>query len=359
VFGGNGIRGYTPSYTHDGSHVLIGRQGALCGNVNFASGRFWASEHAVVATPVDGINVRWLGALLQSMNLNQHSQSAAQPGISVDLVARLDVPVPPLITQRAIADYLDRDTARIDALVAAKERMVALLEEARGAFATDALLGSPVPGGPAGRGQVTLRPGWSLIPFRRLFREIDVRSETGSETLLSVSQTRGVIPQSDLGERRQYAETLVGYKTCLPGDLVVNRMWVYYGALGAASTPGIVSPDYAVFTPMARLSAKFAAYVLRTPAYVGEMTRLVRGIGAAFQDAVRKPRLHPSEMGLIEMPVPPPDEEKALLRRLETQTDAMMRRIALLNQSTELLQERRQALITAAVSGQLDILEAA
>ena len=73
VFGGNGLRGYTGTYTHDGEYVLIGRQGALCGNINYASGRFWASEHAVVVAPRKPVNVRWLGELLRFMNLNQHS----------------------------------------------------------------------------------------------------------------------------------------------------------------------------------------------------------------------------------------------------------------------------------------------
>ena len=87
VFGGNGLRGYTSAFTHDGDFALIGRQGALCGNTNYASGRFWASEHAVVATPVEPVATRWLGEMLRAMNLNQYSVSAAQPGLSVELVA--------------------------------------------------------------------------------------------------------------------------------------------------------------------------------------------------------------------------------------------------------------------------------
>ena len=129
VYGGNGIRGYSSAFTHTGEHVLIGRQGALCGNVNRTSGRFWASEHAVVGAPVGSVDVRWLAALLESMNLNQYSQSAAQPGLSVDVIANLAVTVPPVAEQQAIANYLDRETARIDALIAAKQRMRTLRHE--------------------------------------------------------------------------------------------------------------------------------------------------------------------------------------------------------------------------------------
>jgi type I restriction enzyme, S subunit len=107
VFGGNGLRGYSSRFTHDGDYVLIGRQGALCGNINYASGRFWASEHAVVVTPITQLATTWLGELLRAMNLNQYSVSAAQPGLSVDAISALKIPVPPTKEQRAIADYLD------------------------------------------------------------------------------------------------------------------------------------------------------------------------------------------------------------------------------------------------------------
>ncbi len=308
-------------------------------------------------------SLRYLHYVLEVLRIlgwfEAKSGSATLSHLTGEALSQLRIPLPVRRQQDLVAEYLDEETGRIDALIAAKRRMVDLLQEAQSALATDLLLGPPVRGGPAGPGQATLRPGWRLIPFRRLFREVDIRSETGSETLLSVSQTRGVIPRSDLGDRRQYAETLIGYKTCLARDLVVNRMWVYYGALGPVSTPGIVSPDYAVFRPTAQTSSEFAAYVLRTPAYVGEMTRLVRGIGAAFQGSVRKPRLHPSELGLIEMPVPPPAEEESVLHRLHHHADATTNRVALLNRSIDLLQERRHALISAAVTGQLDIPGAA
>ena len=326
--------------------------------------RMITSVDVAILRPRPGIaDNRYLNYYLSSSvyldSIGAISRGGTRERISRDQLGYVDVVCPPLATQHAIGDYLDRETARIDALIGAKRQMVELLEERRAGLATDLLLGAPKVAGSAGQGQVTPRDGWSLTPFRRLFREIDLRSASGDEPLLSVSQTRGVIPQSDLGDRRQFAETLVGYKVCEPGDLVVNRMWVYYGALGAAYQRGLVSPDYAVFRPTAAMSSEFAAYVLRTPAYVGEMTRLVRGIGAAFQGTVRKPRLHPSEMGLIQMPLATAAEQVDLLASLNRQTVDMAQRSALLDRSLSLLQERRQAVITAAVTGQLDIPKAA
>lgn len=103
VYGGNGLRGYTSSYTHDGHFVLIGRQGALCGNINYANGRFWATEHAVVVTTVRQCDILWLGELLRVMNLNQYSNAAAQPGLAVDRIKFLKMPIPPTEEQNDIA----------------------------------------------------------------------------------------------------------------------------------------------------------------------------------------------------------------------------------------------------------------
>jgi type I restriction enzyme S subunit len=89
VLGGNGLRGYTESFTHDGHFVLIGRQGALCGNVNYSTGRFWATEHAVVANPRKTFALRWFGELVRSINLNQFATASAQPGLSVEIISSL------------------------------------------------------------------------------------------------------------------------------------------------------------------------------------------------------------------------------------------------------------------------------
>lgn len=141
VYGGNGMRGYFSDYTHEGLFVLIGRQGALCGNINYASGRFWASEHAVVVNPLKRFAVKWLGELLRVMNLNQYSISAAQPGLSLSQIGALKIPVPPYQEQTVIANYLDRETAKIDKLTGKVEQAIERLQEYRTALITAAVTG--------------------------------------------------------------------------------------------------------------------------------------------------------------------------------------------------------------------------
>lgn len=105
-FGGNGLRGFAESFTHDGQFALVGRQGALCGNVALVRGKFFASEHAVVVTPGATVDIVWLHYVLVRMNLNQYSESSAQPGLSVERLMHLNVLVPEPSEQTAIAQVL-------------------------------------------------------------------------------------------------------------------------------------------------------------------------------------------------------------------------------------------------------------
>ena len=106
VYGGNGLRGFTNTYTHDGEYTLIGRQGALCGNITRVSGKFYASEHAVVVTVENEIAVDWLAQKLDTMNLNQYSEASAQPGLSVNKILRLSISKPSFQEQEKIAERL-------------------------------------------------------------------------------------------------------------------------------------------------------------------------------------------------------------------------------------------------------------
>ena len=101
-YGGNGIRGYVDRYNHNGDYPLIGRQGALCGNVNRATGRFYATEHAVCVETFCNTDVGWACLFLEALNLNQYATATAQPGLSVAKINQIVIPVPPLSQQRRI-----------------------------------------------------------------------------------------------------------------------------------------------------------------------------------------------------------------------------------------------------------------
>ena len=113
VYGGNGLRGYTSSYNHDGSYVLIGRQGALCGNVRSVYGKTYITEHAIAVAGNEKSNTNFLHYLFLKMNLGQYSDQSAQPGLAVNKLLKLKVALPIISEQTKIAKLLSLLDERI------------------------------------------------------------------------------------------------------------------------------------------------------------------------------------------------------------------------------------------------------
>lgn len=105
-YGGNGVRGYVGGYNREGTYPIIGRQGALCGNINVASGRFFATEHAVVVETFGATSPNWAAQALEQLNLNQYATATAQPGLSVEKLKVTLIPVPPSAEQQRIVDIV-------------------------------------------------------------------------------------------------------------------------------------------------------------------------------------------------------------------------------------------------------------
>lgn len=129
VYGGNGLRGFYKIYNKNGNHILIGRQGALAGNVHLVNGKFWATDHAVVVTLKNDVFINYFFRMLESMDLNQYAfDTAAQPGLSVSRIMNLNIALPNLEEQHRIADFLDSKCSEIDTLI---ENLHARMESAK------------------------------------------------------------------------------------------------------------------------------------------------------------------------------------------------------------------------------------
>jgi type I restriction enzyme S subunit len=122
-YGGNGLRGFTTHFTHDGNYCLIGRVGALCGNLVNVSGKFFASEHAIVVTALDGVDIGWLTLALGTLALNRRSESSAQPVLTVSKLRPLELLAPPTKEeQSAIARALAEMDAEISTFEARRDK---------------------------------------------------------------------------------------------------------------------------------------------------------------------------------------------------------------------------------------------
>lgn len=123
-YGGNGIRGYVEFFNRDGNYPIIGRQGALCGNINIAHGKFYATEHAVVVGCFAGTSVSWAAQTLEALNLNQYATATAQPGLSVERISGVLVPVPPVEEQHRIHERVKELMGLCDELEAEQAAQV-------------------------------------------------------------------------------------------------------------------------------------------------------------------------------------------------------------------------------------------
>lgn len=128
VYGGNGLRGYTDTYNHIGDYVLIGRQGALCGNVRFVTGETYITEHAIAVKGTEDNDTKYLQYLFERMNLGQYSDQSAQPGLAVSKLIKLKITIPPKREQSKIARLLTVIDERITTQIRIIDKLKSLMQ---------------------------------------------------------------------------------------------------------------------------------------------------------------------------------------------------------------------------------------
>ncbi|MFN3890134.1 MAG: restriction endonuclease subunit S [Beijerinckiaceae bacterium] len=289
--------------------------------------------------------------------LKNYVHGSTMQHLTADAFGSFPVPIPPAEDQRRVEAFLQCETKQIDALIDAKQRLLNLLAEKRRAIVAEAVMrGLAVdaalrPSGIDWLGDIPAH--WEIERARWLFTERDQRSETGEEEMLTVSHLTGVTPRSEKDVNMFEAESTAGYKLCFAGDLAINTLWAWMGAMGSARVDGIVSPAYNVYTPSPSLLPDYVDALVRIPVFAKEVTRYSKGVWSS------RLRLYPEGFFETWWPVPPLDEQREIIRHIATQTSKIDRLRAATEHSITLLKERRGALIAAAVTGQIDITEAA
>ncbi len=285
-------------------------------------------------------------------------------GLSQTAIRSVWLPVAPPSEQAAIVRFLDHADRRIRRYIEAKEKLIGLLGEQKQTAIHQAVTGridvrtgQPYPAyKPSGVEWLEEVPAhWELRPAKWYFREVDDRSETGSEELLSVSHITGVTPRSEKNVTMFKAESNVGYKLCRPSDLVINTMWAWMAALGVARQAGIVSPSYAVYRPhpSSRLLGAYTDLLLRTTPYKNEYICRSTGIRSS------RLRLYPEEFLRIKLLCPALGEQHAIVEFASKETTNTRRAIDTAHSEMALLNEYRTRLIADVVTGKLDVREAA
>jgi type I restriction enzyme S subunit len=260
--------------------------------------------------------------------------------------------LPDIHNQEAIANFLDRETQRIDKLIEKHERFLSLIEEKKTALVSKAIDGSilSLTAGDISGWFGNLPHNWNLLRGKFFMKERQDRSVFGNEELLSVSHITGVTRRADKEINMFLAESMEDYKLVSPGDIVVNTMWAWMGAMGVSDFEGLISPSYNIYTPTNNiLIDKYLDLLLRSPQFVAEVNRRSKGVWSS------RLRLYPDAFLDIRFPIPEKNVQIQILKFLEQATFKEDNLKKLNNISINRLREFRSCLITAAVTGQIDV----
>ena len=297
--------------------------------------------------------VRLLGASREALLARVEEAGHGTKALRTELWRKLPIAIPPPEIQSRIVTFLDRKTAGIDDLIAKKERLVELIQERLRGLITQAAtkgLDLTVPMKESGIYWLGKLPShWKLEPNGRLFREMDERG-LRDLPVLSVSLSTGV-EERDFSEDRIQPKMsdFADYKVARRDDIVFNKMRMWQGAVGVAPVDGFVSPDYTVLRPSKEANPSFFSTLYRTVGYTCEVNRFSHGI------ALDRNRIYWDAFKNILSPVPPRHEQDAIVAEVQRLKDEMGKRVKVLERGTALLREYRQALISAAVTGKIEI----
>lgn len=344
--------------------LVIHVMDAFAGSIGVSDSDGKSTPVYSVCTAKRDINNYYYGYLLREMARTGYIQSLYRgirersSDFRFDVFAAQTYPVPPREEQDQIVRYLDWQVSKINKLIHGYQRQIKLLQEKAQKLTCSAVLhgiDETVVMKSSGIQNIESIPEhWRVLQNKRIFAERTEFSETGKETLLSVSKHYGVKPYYALEDSEQFAtikpaESLVGYKKVRKNDVAMNIMRARNGSFGVSEYDGIVSPAYAVFRPIIECNPRYMHYLLRTPHVIGIFESYSYGI------AEHRRRLYAVDFLRLHLPVPPVNEQNGIVQYVESIQEETKKISDKIQKEIELLREYRTRLISDVVTGQMDV----
>lgn len=338
------VRSTTPlrsaEYTFDAEAILTAGDGALVGKAFLhLKGKFHAHQRVYVLTKFRGIDSTFLHYYFSSHFRLMASDGSAKT--TVDSVRRwmltdMPVAVPPINEQRACADFLDWETAQIDALVAKQNALIEILLERRSALLDQHFQSSE------GKHPTTVRQALTKL----------ARPTLGGLGVVTAYRDGVVTLRSNRREDGYtFSETEIGYQEVFPGDIVFHALDAFAGAVGISDSHGICTPVYHVCRPRLNDDPEYLAILLRylgTSGFLAVQAPNVRQRSVDFRNW--------STFARVPLMLPSPDEQRAFVSDYRSRKASVDALITKAQQHIEFAKERRSALITEVVTGQIDVI---
>ncbi len=317
-----------------------------------------------VIRPKENLHKRYAAYALRAKGFIEEvvarSVGISYPAINASDLVAIYSPVPSFEEQIQIANFLDHETAKIDTLIAKQQQLIKLLKEKRQAVISHAVTKGLNPDAPMKDSGVEwlgeVPEHWDVRRIGTLFSESSARAESETELeypLLRVSIHHGIsdkeLNEEEMDRKVSRSEDRSLYKVVDANDLAYNMMRAWQGGFGAAKVSGLISPAYVVCKPKTKCNSSYFELVLRTSNAITELKRFSRGI-TDF-----RLRLYWDEFKGISAPVPTNTEIDQILEHIDRVNSKYDQIIDIAQKQINLLKERRTALISAAVTGKIDV----
>ena len=272
VFGGNGLRGYADRYNHEGDYVLIGRQGALCGNVRFVTGKTYITEHAIAAKATNNNYTHFLEYLFVRLNLGQFSDQSAQPGLAVNKLLKIETFVPSKEEQYKIASLLKF----LDERIATQNKIIEDLKLLRDGI-SDAMFCTPKQSAPRKRIK-GFYSDWQKVHLKDICSRVSQKNTNGRcDLVLTIAAKYGLVSQLDFFNKSVASENLEGYYLLQKGDFAYNKSYSSEYTCGAVKRleryeEGVLSPLYICFRPdPSKVNSDYLSYYFESTKWYREI----------------------------------------------------------------------------------------
>ncbi|GAB2978246.1 restriction endonuclease subunit S [Actinotalea caeni] len=340
VYGSGGIFSRASTYLYDGESVLFGRKGTIDRPL-YVRGKFWTVDTMYFTVPSPAVFPKYLYYVATTIPFGYYTTSTALPSMTSSDLGRHRMPLPPLGEQRRIADFLDAETAQIDALIAEQGHFIALLRERRTTEIARVVQGDPT---------------WPLLRLSWLFNRIGSGTTPPADSILPAGQgshqwvTTSELREVGITETKQtLSEGTVRSTPALrvfpAGTLLIAMYGATIGRLGWLETAATTNQACCAFAEPRGVTTRWAYYCLL--AAKPALLLLASGGG--------QPNINQDKLRSMRIRVPPLGEQNRLTAYLDTQGARVDALIAEAEHNIALSKERKAALITAAVTGRIDV----
>lgn len=293
-------------------------------------------------------------SLWQRKIFNHLGDDGVRSSLNANDLLNLPYLFPPPDEQNQIVDYLDSKSSKIDAVLKKTHVSIEEYKKLKQAIITQAVtkgVRGDRPMKESGIEWIPMIPAdWSSYRGKRLFYEINERSETGNEELLTVSHKTGITPRSQKNVNMFMSESLIGYKICRKGDIAANTMWMWQGAIGVSAYHGVISPSYNTYRQRnGAFYPQYLDYLLRIQPLVEQYNICSTGITAS------RLRLYPEQFLSIKFVVPPMEEQQEIVKFLHSQVDEMDSIIRKKERFLTELETYKKSLIYEYVTGKKEV----